>query len=138
MKSILEEFKVGKCRSVVTFEESRDPIVQGVQPDVVTGRKWRASEEVADAKVSIGIDKIIGSAQCGRKGLGFNVDSKPTTSRLQITDKVKQNIEHGRVVKACQQPSQGRWTNWDQMQVRELSWKDLWNISDKMVSLFLN
>ena len=85
----------------------------------------------------IGIDKIIGAAQHDKKGLGFNVDSKPSSSRLQITEKVKQNIEHGRFVKACQQPSQGRWTNWNDIQVRELSWKDLWNISDKRISMMI-
>ena len=46
-------------------------------------------------------------------------------------------IEESRIVKACQQPSQGRWTAWNSVQARELSWNDLWNMSDKRISMLI-
>ena len=122
---------------MVALAESNDPVVQCVQPDVKAGIKWRPSEEVSDARFDVQIDKLIGSAQCGRQGLGYGGNSKPSSSRLQITDKVKKNIEHTRVVKACQQPSQGRWTTWDNIEVRELSWSKMWNVSDRRISLMI-
>ena len=72
LKSLVEEFKVGKCRTVVSMDESRDPIVQGVQPDVRTGSKWKASVEVADAKYDINIDNLRGSSTIGLHGFGFD------------------------------------------------------------------
>ena len=98
IKSVVEEFKVGKCRTVVAMSESRDPIVQGVQPDVKTGTKWKASDEVAGAKFDISIEKMVGVVPVGRQGLGYGVDSKQPLPRLQIAEKVKSNIEDGRYV----------------------------------------
>lgn len=137
LRSVVEEYKVGKCRTVVSLAESKDPVVQGVQPDVRTGSKWKASEEVAGARFDVSIDKLVGAVPVGRQGLGFGGVSKPSSPRLQITAKVKSNIEHGRYVTACQQPSQGRWTNWNDIEVRELSWSELWNVSDKRISMMI-
>lgn len=46
---VQEEFMVGKCRTVVALESSKYPVIQSVQPDVITGIKWKASCEVRDA-----------------------------------------------------------------------------------------
>ena len=47
-------------------------------------------------------------------------------------DKIKSKVD-----KACQQPKQGRWTAWNTSDVRELSWKDVWTMSEKRISLLL-
>ncbi len=137
IKSVLEEFMVGKCRTVVALESSKDPVIQSVQPDVVTGLKWKASCEVHDAKSDIYFDNIVGAAQTSRHGLGWNTDSKQPSFSTQITDKVRSRLEKERYVKACQQPSQGRWTNWETLEVRELSWKEMWDVSDKRMSMMI-
>ena len=119
------------------MDDSRDPIVQGVQPDVRTGSKWKASVEVADAKYDINIENLRGTSTIGLHGFGFDSNSKLSSPRLRITEKVKDGIEHGRFVTACQQPSQGRWTTWDNLEVRELSWSELWNVSNKRISMMI-
>ena len=73
IKSLLDEFKLSKCRNVSGFQESKDPVVYSVQPEVVTGRKWKASEEVRDAERDLFTECIVGVVQCGRAGLGYNV-----------------------------------------------------------------
>ncbi|GFO36626.1 reverse transcriptase [Plakobranchus ocellatus] len=50
MKSILEEYKCGKARLLTMLEESDDPVVKTVQPSLKTGRKWKVTEAVDEAK----------------------------------------------------------------------------------------
>ncbi|GFO45619.1 reverse transcriptase [Plakobranchus ocellatus] len=50
MKSILEEYKCGKARLLTMLEESDDPVVKTVQPSLKTGRKWKVTEAVNEAK----------------------------------------------------------------------------------------
>jgi len=137
LKSVLEEFKVGKCRTMVAMEESKDPIVWAVQPDLKTGRKWRASDGVRDAKLDIKIEEVVGHVQTNKRGFGYTRRAIPGSTRSQITEKVKNSLEHERVVTACQQASQGRWTAWSAVETRELSWAELWNVSDKRISMMI-
>ena len=93
LRSIVEEFKVGKCRNVVALAESKDPVVQVVQPDVKTGVKWVAKKAVDDAKFDISIDKLVGTVPVGRQGLGFNNNSKsiPPGQRLRRRSRAASN-----------------------------------------------
>ncbi|GFN94967.1 reverse transcriptase [Plakobranchus ocellatus] len=50
MKSILEEYKCGKARLLTMLEGSDDPVVKTVQPSLKTGRKWKVTEAVNEAK----------------------------------------------------------------------------------------
>ncbi|GFO06784.1 polyprotein [Plakobranchus ocellatus] len=50
MKSILEEYKCGKVRLLTMLEASDDPVVKTVQPSLKTGRKWKVTEAVDEAK----------------------------------------------------------------------------------------
>ena len=68
---MLAEFEVRKYRTVVAMEESQDPIVSAAQSDVKTGRKWPARCEVADAKIDIRIERVIGAVQTNKRGLGY-------------------------------------------------------------------
>ena len=78
-----------------------------------------------------------GDRPAGPHGLGYGGNSKKISPRSEISEKVKSDIEHGRFVKACQQPSQGRWTAWKDIEVRELKWSELWNVSDKRISMMI-
>ena len=119
LKSIVEEFKAGKTSLVTMFEESKDPVVRNIQPDVKCGTKWRPSEEVASAKFAVAISNIVGHTQLNKQGFGYSTSLKPTTFRSQIKEKVRAGVEQSRFVKACQQPKQGRWTAWSEsVQVR--------------------
>ncbi|GFO09141.1 reverse transcriptase [Plakobranchus ocellatus] len=50
MKSILEEYKCGKARLLTMSEESGDRVVKTIQPSLKTGRKWKVTEAVDEAK----------------------------------------------------------------------------------------
>ncbi|GFN79191.1 reverse transcriptase [Plakobranchus ocellatus] len=50
VKSIIEEYKCGKARLLTMLEESDDPVVKTVQPFLKTGRKWKVTKAVDEAK----------------------------------------------------------------------------------------
>ncbi|GFR94323.1 polyprotein [Elysia marginata] len=70
MKSILEEYKCGKVRLVTMLEDSDDPAVKTVQPPLKTGRKWKVTEDIDEAKECLKMKEVIGQNQTDRKGLG--------------------------------------------------------------------
>ena len=90
--------------------------------------------EVNDAVRDLEMAKIVGTVQIGRAGFGCNPDfNADTPLRKQITSKISKNLDHTRYVQAVQQGKQGRWTTWN-VEKRELSWADLWNVSDARIS----
>ncbi|GFO47088.1 reverse transcriptase [Plakobranchus ocellatus] len=70
MKSILEDYKSGKARLLTMLEESDDPVVKTVQPSLKTGRKWKVTEAVDEAKECLKMKEVIGQTQTDRRGLG--------------------------------------------------------------------
>ncbi|GFO40860.1 reverse transcriptase [Plakobranchus ocellatus] len=70
MKSILEEYKCGKARLLTMLEESDDPVVKTIQPFLKTGRKWKVTEAVDEAKECLKMKEVIGQTQNDRRGLG--------------------------------------------------------------------
>ncbi|GFO38302.1 reverse transcriptase [Plakobranchus ocellatus] len=71
MQSILEEYKCGKARLLTMLEESDDPVVKTVQPSLKTGRKWKVTEAVDEAKEFLKMKEVIGQTQTDRRGLGL-------------------------------------------------------------------
>ncbi|GFO26356.1 polyprotein [Plakobranchus ocellatus] len=70
MKSILEEYTCGKARLLTMLEESDDPVVKTVQPSLKTGRKWKVTEAVDEAKECLKMKEVIGQTQSDCRGLG--------------------------------------------------------------------
>ena len=52
LASIVEEYKAGKVRTVMTLKYSKDPAIREDSPEVRTGRKWKA-EEASNAVIQI-------------------------------------------------------------------------------------
>ncbi|GFO37481.1 reverse transcriptase [Plakobranchus ocellatus] len=73
LKSILEEYKCGKVRLLTMLEESDDPVVKTVQPCLKTGRKWKVTEAVDEAKECLKMKESI-TINTHRKGLLDNCD----------------------------------------------------------------
>ena len=70
LKSIVEEYKVGKARLLSMLEDSGDRAVRSIRPKMKTGRKWKVHDAVDAAKESLKIREIIGHTQTNRQGLG--------------------------------------------------------------------
>ncbi|GFN92196.1 reverse transcriptase [Plakobranchus ocellatus] len=73
-----EEYKCGKARLLTMLEESDDRVVKTIQPSLKTGRKWKVTEAVDEAKECLKMKEVIGQTQTNRRGLGS------TTAKCQV------------------------------------------------------
>ena len=142
LKSIVEEYKVGKARLLSMLEESEDNIVRSVQPKLRTGKKWKVQEAVNNAKRNLSIKEIIGHTQTNRQGLGATKmqwwsKAKGKEKRDMIIQELKKEEDVKRVQKAVQQGQQGQWTTWDSALQRSLSWNDMWHMAPLRISFLL-
>ncbi|XP_015259494.1 PREDICTED: uncharacterized protein LOC107104090 [Cyprinodon variegatus] len=65
--SVVEEFKVAKCKVAMMLRDSKDEQVSNATR---TGHKWAADTAVRQAESSLELRDIIGSVCIGRQGLG--------------------------------------------------------------------
>ncbi|GFO19624.1 reverse transcriptase [Plakobranchus ocellatus] len=142
MKSILEEYKCGKARLLTMLEESDDSVVKTVQPSLKTGRKWKVTEAVDEAKECLKMKEIIGQTQTDRRGLGSTTakwwsKTKGKEKRDMIIDEIRNKEDSTRVQKAVQQPQQGQWTNWDTAIQRSLTCNDIWHMAPLRISFLI-
>ncbi|XP_069133240.1 uncharacterized protein [Argopecten irradians] len=70
LTSLVEEFKTGKARLVMTLKDSRDEKVRQAGVEVRTGRRWSASKAVSEAESRLRHKDIVGTVCIGRQGLG--------------------------------------------------------------------
>ncbi|GFN74544.1 reverse transcriptase [Plakobranchus ocellatus] len=142
MKSILEEYKCVKARLLTMLEESDDPVVKTVQPSLKTGRKWKVTEAVDEAKECLKMKEVIGQTQTDRRGLGSTTakwwsKTEGKEKRDMIIDEIRNKEDSTRVQKAVQQPQQGQWTNWDTAIQRSLTWNDIWHMAPLRISFLI-
>ena len=71
ISSVVEEYKVAKCRAVLTFRESEDDRVRGAGVQTRAGRKWEAKRSVAEAESLLKLRDVIGNPCTGWLGLGM-------------------------------------------------------------------
>ncbi|GFN74244.1 reverse transcriptase [Plakobranchus ocellatus] len=95
------------------LEESDDPMVKTVQPSLKTGRKWKVSEAVDEAKECLRMKEVIGQTQTDRRGLGSTTakcdqKQKARKKRDMIIDEIRNKEDSTRVQKVVQQPQQVR------------------------------
>ena len=70
LSSVVEEFKIEKCRLVMTLRDSKDKKVSEAGVQIRTGRKWSASASVSQAESMLTLRDTIGNTCIGRQGLG--------------------------------------------------------------------
>ncbi|GFN84901.1 reverse transcriptase [Plakobranchus ocellatus] len=142
MTSILEEYKCGKARLLTMLEESDDPMVKTVQPSLKTGRKWKVTEAVDEAKECLKMKEVISQTQTDRRGLGSTTakwwsKTEGKEKRDMFIDEIRNKEDSARVQKAVQQPQQGQWANWDTAIQRSLTSNDIWHMAPLRISFLI-
>ena len=69
--SIVEEFKAGKIRTVMTLRYSKDEKIRSNPPEVRTGQKWSAEMTTDDLVCQLEFKDVIGSVQNNHEGFGM-------------------------------------------------------------------
>ncbi len=141
--SLTEEYKCTKVRLDITLTESQDAVIQAAAPRLATGNKWTPTEAIQQAKSALRHGDIVGQVQQGRGGFGLGT-SRPiwkkatsTQRRTLIVAEVRQQEEAVRCTKAVSQSKQGQWTNWENLEQRKLTWKDLWEMEGSRLSFII-
>ncbi|GFO18905.1 polyprotein [Plakobranchus ocellatus] len=139
---VIQEYKCGKARLLTMLEESDDPVVKTVQPSLKTGRKWKVTEAVDEAKECLKMKEVIGQTQADRRGLGSTTakwwsKTEGKEKRDMIIDETRNKEDSTRVQRAVQQPQQGQWTNWDTAIQRSLTWNDIWHMAPLRISFLI-
>ena len=70
LSSVVEEFKVAKCRLSLTYKDSEDQLTREAGIRTRSGRKWAASTALNQTESSLRTRDIIGNPCIGRQGLG--------------------------------------------------------------------
>ena len=135
MKSVVEEYKVGKVRLQAMLELSGDCSIKEAKVQLKTGRKWKTVDALTEAEERVKFQEVAGASQVGRHGLGYGPPRVWWSSATvrQRRDLILQEVhgleEVGRYQMAVQQGQQGQWTSWEEALQRSLSWSDMWNMA---------
>ena len=89
-----------------------------------------------EAEAALRHAEIVGNVQFGRGGLGLGPGKPvwnkagPKEKRKLVVEQVRRQEELLRGAKAVGQAQQGQWLNWQGVEKRKLSWRDLWNMEE--------
>ena len=143
ISSVVEEFKVSKCRLIglMTISDSRDSKVREAGIQTGTGRKWFVDSTVLDAESMLVLKDIIGNTCSGRQRLGmahFQQWSKASEEERRKMEQreVRMSEEEHRKAKAVDLSKQGAWTKWNLPETK-VSWTELWRMEPVRISLML-
>lgn len=117
LSSVVEEFKVAKCRALMMYKGSNDEKVRGAGVTTRSGRKWAADTSLAQAEGMLKLKDIIGNPCIGRQELGtthFQQWGKADLRqrREMIQAEVRHLEEEGRRARAVELGSQEAWRKW--------------------------
>ena len=141
LSSVVEEFKVAKCRLSLTYRDSEDQLTREAGIRTRSGRKWAASTAVNQAESSLRTKDTIGNLCTGRQGLGTShfqqwSKSTPREKRTMIQDEVRNLEEEGRRAKSIELATQGAWTRWN-LPKRTITWSEMWRLEPFRISFML-
>ncbi|KAI7802564.1 hypothetical protein IRJ41_013735 [Triplophysa rosa] len=118
----------------MTLTESEDAVIRTAAPRMVVGRKWTPSEAVQSSKSALQFRDVVGQVQHGTAGFGLIPKTplwhKATSvqKRQLVVEEVRRQEEGERHAKAVSMAKQGRWTNWEGLEKKKLSWRDIWQM----------
>ena len=142
LKSITEEYKVGKTRLQLMLQDSSDDVVKMIQPTLKSGRKWKAYEAIEASKESLKLKEVIGLTQTNRQGLGHSTANwlsraSGKEKRDMIINDVRKDEDNKRFQKAAQQSQQGQWATWEDALQKFLSWNEIWQLAPLRLSFII-
>ena len=129
LTSIVEEFKTGKARLIMTLRDSKDDKVRLAGVEVRTGRKRSASRAVDEAESRLRHKDIVGTVAVGRQGLGTSKSrcwkkADAAERRRMVQKEIRSKEEENRQSRAVEMGMQGAWTRWE-MDQRVMTWSEI-------------
>ena len=134
LRSIVEEYKLSKIRTQWMLNNSADSRIREVKPLLRSGRKFRAQNEIDESVAELTFEEVRGPTQTDRRAVGWNhlpkwSQASSSTKAAMINQERRRKVEQDRVTRAVQQSQQGKWTTWEDVMQRSLTWSDMWKMS---------
>ena len=141
--SIAEEYKAGKVRTIMTLRYSKDIKIKDNPPEVRSGVKWNAEEEVNNLIEQLEHKDIVGSVQTNREGLGtrnfkpFRCGNRKEKTQA-VVNELRSSEDDKRKVSLVQCSVQGQCLQWESLVVeRKFSWKEIWSWETARISFLI-
>ena len=140
--SLVEEFKCAKVRTELLITESRDGIVNPLNPYPGKGQKWKPKVAVQEAEAALRHGEIIGNVQVWHGGLE-RTSGKPSWRGADQMEKRRLAVKQGhrqeakRQVKAVALAKQGQWLNWEGVERKQITWRQLWSMESSRLKFLL-
>ena len=130
IKSVTEEYKVTKVSAYMSVRDSSDEKVSKAGVTFKTGTKWKTQQAVQEAESRLRHADVVGKVCKGRQGIGYTKErlwnqSTVSERRDLVKGEVRKGEEECRNVKAVSMAKQGRWTKWEEVMERRLTWNDI-------------
>ena len=115
LSPIVNEYKIIKIRTQWSLNNSKDNRLLKVMPQLRSGRKFRAQEEIEKSQAILAFEEIRGPIQVDRHGVGWNHFERWSTAdalakAAMIIQERRSQMETERIALAVQQSQQGQWT----------------------------
>ena len=144
--SLTDTWKLEKCRLLQSYQTSQDDLIRAVQPQVRSGRAWKADVELHEAERDLVCEAVRGMIQPhGRAGIGFGEWKKPwekmseREQQREVLQRVKENIRKERGIEAGSLEMQSRWGEWrDKVTETDMSWHTLFKYGDSLIGFMLS
>ena len=143
--SILDTWKVEKCRLQQSYNTSNDDFVSSIEPKVRSGRVWTTEKALDDAKRDLECEAMQGMTQPHfRAGIGFGDWDKPWE---RMSEKEKNEAVIGRVEGNIEKDTQSQygllemqssWATWRGAVIAmDLSWSNMFKVGDSLLGFAL-
>lgn len=142
LEGLTTTLKKTVVNAALQLRNSKDNVVTSVKPQTRCGRKWNAERVLARTEESLRMEDLV-RGQVGRQGLGAGQIRKPIHKlsqrevRTEVTNLVGKEHDDARYIRAVQMPIQGAWTAWEGIQQKKLSWRDLFDMSPKLLQVWV-
>ena len=115
---------------------SKDAVVSKVLPNPTKEKKWNPRMAAQEAEATLRLTEIVGNVQIGRGGLGLGQAGSKEKRKL-VVEQVRRQEEMLRGTKAVAQAKQGQWLNWEGVEKKKLSWKELWSMEERSIRFLI-
>ena len=96
-----------------------------------------------EAEATLRHTEIVGNVQIGRGGLGLGPgkpvwsNAGPKEKRKLVVKQVRRQEEMLRGTKTVAQAKQGQWLNWEDVEKKKLSWKELRSMEENSIRFLI-
>ena len=100
------------------------------------GRKWNPRMVAQEAEATLRHTEIVSNVQIG-PGKPVWSRAGPREKKNLVVEQVRRQEEMLRGTNAVAQAKQRQWLNWEGVEKKKLSWKELWSMEERSIRFLI-